>query len=274
VHAVAIPGPLFLAGSADRPSWPSAFVPFPLRDDAAIKRTPPLVRVRLSVQFRVHSRQMLCVGGSAIPLGWSFLSIAKVPMSWTPDDIWVVDIELPAGTRIEYKYVVLEEQDWTQQVNQAAEGRVEYSYRVSPDENPPDVRRITKQMAIVAWQAGPNRILQVPSEAELAELRRGGAVQRGPISISADAIAPGPPSGTSPPTLGAVSGASAATTGTQRLYGQQALGPAAFPPAPGASVPPRPEELAGIWEVLSLDEGGKPYLERRDVWGQGSSPNP
>lgn len=35
-------------------------------------------RVRLEVEYRVHSRQMLCVGGSAIPLGWSFLSIAKV----------------------------------------------------------------------------------------------------------------------------------------------------------------------------------------------------
>ena len=30
--------------------------------------------------------------------------------------------------------------------------------------SPPDVQRITKQMAIVAWQPGPNRLLQVPTE--------------------------------------------------------------------------------------------------------------
>jgi len=30
--------------------------------------------------------------------------------------------------------------------------------------SPPDVQKITKQMAIVAWQPGPNRLLQVPTE--------------------------------------------------------------------------------------------------------------
>ena len=39
---------------------------------------PLLCRVRLAVEYRVHSRQMICVGGSQIPFGWSFLSIAKV----------------------------------------------------------------------------------------------------------------------------------------------------------------------------------------------------
>lgn len=72
---------------------------FPFRDDAALepKRTPPLVRVRLAVEYRVHSRQMLCVGGSQIPFGWSFLSIAKVPMSWNPRDIWTVEVSGGAG---------------------------------------------------------------------------------------------------------------------------------------------------------------------------------
>lgn len=73
--------------------------------------------MRLSVEYRVHSRQMLCVGGSQIPFGWSFLSIAKVPASWNPGDMWAVEVELPAGTKVEYKYVILEEQDWTQQVS-------------------------------------------------------------------------------------------------------------------------------------------------------------
>lgn len=52
----------------------------------------PLVRVRLSVHYRVHSRQMLCIGGSQIPLGWSFLSIAKVPMTWNSGDIWTCEV--------------------------------------------------------------------------------------------------------------------------------------------------------------------------------------
>lgn len=81
---------------------------------------------------------MLCVGGSQIPFGWSFLSIAKVPMTWNQGDIWTCEVSrgrpglcrpecpphpsecsrrrlrvqllLPAGQRIEYKYVILEEQ--------------------------------------------------------------------------------------------------------------------------------------------------------------------
>ena len=52
----------------------------------------PLVRVRLSVHYRVHSRQILCIGGSQIPLGWSFLSIAKVPMTWNSGDIWTCEV--------------------------------------------------------------------------------------------------------------------------------------------------------------------------------------
>ena len=52
----------------------------------------PTVRVKLSVHYRVHSRQILCIGGSQIPLGWSFLSIAKVPMTWTPGDVWVCEV--------------------------------------------------------------------------------------------------------------------------------------------------------------------------------------
>lgn len=52
----------------------------------------PLVRVRLSVEYRVHSRQMLCIGGSQIPLGWSFLSISKVPMTWNSGDVWTCEV--------------------------------------------------------------------------------------------------------------------------------------------------------------------------------------
>jgi hypothetical protein len=52
----------------------------------------PTVRVRLSVHYRVHSRQMLCIGGSQIPFGWSFLSIAKVPMTWNQGDVWICEV--------------------------------------------------------------------------------------------------------------------------------------------------------------------------------------
>lgn len=199
---------------------------------------------------------MLCVGGSAIPFGWSFLSIAKVPMSWQPTDIWTVDVELPAGMRVEYKYVILEEQDWTKQVDEAAEGRVEYTYRVQPDANPPDVQHITRQMAIVAWQAGPNRVVQVPTEAELARLKKGMRIER----------LPAPQEGSAP--------------GSQRSYGQLAFGKERLSPV-GAFPPPidpsagavQPEELVGVWEVLTIDDSGQPFLERRDVWGRGESPS-
>lgn len=59
-------------------------------DDAPIE--PPMVKVRLKVHYRCFNRQMLCIGGSNIPFGWSFLSIAKVPMSWTDGDVWVTEV--------------------------------------------------------------------------------------------------------------------------------------------------------------------------------------
>ena len=121
---------------------------------------------------------MLCVGGSAIPFGWSFLSIAKVPMCWEPDDIWVVEVELPAGSKVEYKYVILEEQDWTQQVNASTEGTVEYSYRVHPETSPPDIQKITRKMAIVAWQSGPNKVLHVPSEKDIESIPKNKKILR------------------------------------------------------------------------------------------------
>ena len=79
-----------------------------------------------------------------------------------------LQVSLPAGQHIEYKYVILEEQDWTKLENEETEGVVEISYRsgAAPG-SPPDVHTITRQMAIVAWQPGPNRILQVPSEVRL-----------------------------------------------------------------------------------------------------------
>lgn len=146
------------------------------RYDANADDEKPMVRVRLSVHYRCHSRQMLCIGGSNIPFGWSFLSIAKVPMSWTEGDIWVTEVDVPAGTRLEYKYVILEEQDWTKQENDDVEGVVT-TFRVTPGEVP-DVQSITKKMAIVAWQPGPNRVLIVPQEEEFAGMVPGEVRER------------------------------------------------------------------------------------------------
>eukprot|EP00879_Flechtneria_rotunda_P011658 GHRR01012178.1.p1 GENE.GHRR01012178.1~~GHRR01012178.1.p1 ORF type:complete len:273 (+),score=52.98 GHRR01012178.1:335-1153(+) len=130
------------------------------------EKEKPLVRVQLSVHYRVHSRQMLCVGGSQIPFGWSFLSIAKVPMTWNQGDIWTCE-------------------DWTKLENEDSEGLVEVTYRSGSEPGrPPDIQNIQKQMAIVAWQPGPNRIVQVPTEAELSTLTAGQIVERVPARAS------------------------------------------------------------------------------------------
>ena len=54
-------------------------------------------------------------------------------------------------------------QDWTKQESEDAEGVVTFRYGAEPDQ-PPDVQTIQKQMGIVGWQPGPNRVVQVPSE--------------------------------------------------------------------------------------------------------------
>ena len=55
-------------------------------------------------------------------------------------------------------------QDWTKQESEDAEGIVTFSYRTEREDSPPDVATIQKQMAIVAWQPGPNRVVQVPTQ--------------------------------------------------------------------------------------------------------------
>lgn len=176
-------GPFF-SGQQTQPEQPE-----PASSSRQQDKERPLVRVQLSVHYRVHSRQMLCVGGSQIPFGWSFLSIAKVPMTWNQGDIWTTELLLPAGQRIEYKYVILEEQDWTKLENEDSEGLVEVSYRSGSEPGrPPDIQVIQKQMAIVAWQPGPNRVVQVPNEAELASLSAGEVVERVPARPSSSRV--------------------------------------------------------------------------------------
>ena len=80
--------------SSGRAAGQAEVIQFPKRSESepGPRKDPPLVRIRLSVNYRVHSRQMLCIGGSQIPFGWSFLSIAKVPMVWTEGDVWTAEV--------------------------------------------------------------------------------------------------------------------------------------------------------------------------------------
>jgi hypothetical protein len=56
-------------------------------------------------------------------------------------------------------------------VNEESQGLVEISYRTGLEPGrPPDSQAIQRQMAIVAWQPGPNRVLNVPSEVSSAAL--------------------------------------------------------------------------------------------------------
>ena len=74
-------------------------------------------------------------------------------------------LNFPEGARIEYKYVVLEDQNWTKQDDEAAEGLVPL-YRPSGDVTEPVTEAIVRKMAIVAWQPGPNLVFTVPSQEE------------------------------------------------------------------------------------------------------------
>ena len=76
-----------------------------------------------------------------------------------------MQLNFPEGARIEYKYVVLEDQNWTKQDDEAAEGLVPL-YRPSGDVTEPVTEAIVRKMAIVAWQPGPNLVYTVPSQDE------------------------------------------------------------------------------------------------------------
>lgn len=94
--------------SSGRTAGQADVIQFPKRSEseAGQRKDPPLVRIRLSVNYRVHSRQMLCIGGSQIPFGWSFLSIAKVPMVWNQGDIWTAEVHLVADTSVPCQAIV------------------------------------------------------------------------------------------------------------------------------------------------------------------------
>jgi hypothetical protein len=165
---------------------------------------------------------------------------------------------------LEYKYVVLEEQDWTALRDDASEGLVPpaVTYRTTAagggpaSRPPPDAGSIARKMAIVAWQPGPNRALQVPTAQELASLVPGVPVERAPARPTSGGA------GTGPGGLGE--------------WGAGGGPPPPAPPPPAAAWEPATaarDPYEGTWEVLSLEPdpeaGGqlRPRLDRHDVWG-------
>lgn len=60
--------------------------------------------------------------------------------------------------------MILEEQDWTQQVNELSEGKVEYTYRIEPDSRWAYVMlNLLTEWAVAAGQGG----VHVPHRARL-----------------------------------------------------------------------------------------------------------
>lgn len=80
--------------TSGRSAADTSYVQFPSRQarEPTANQKNPTVRVKLNVHYRVHSRQMLCIGGSQLPFGWSFLSIANVPLAWNPGDVWSTEV--------------------------------------------------------------------------------------------------------------------------------------------------------------------------------------
>ncbi|DBA84833.1 TPA: hypothetical protein ACH3X1_005862 [Trebouxia sp. C0004] len=141
-------------------------------------------------------------------------------------------------------------QDWTKQENEDAEGVVSFSYRTKPEE-PPDVQTIQKQMAIVAWQPGPNRIVQVPSQVEIDALKPGVVQNREPAKPQRQ-------------------------TYYARRFGQQAFGSGSrligsLQDMSKEEEKRLEEELKGTYETITLKANGQALVERRDVWGGSGS---
>lgn len=184
-------------------------------------------------------------------------------------------------------------QDWTKLENDDAQGLVEINYRTAADPGrPPDVQVIQKQMAIVAWQPGPNRVLQVPSEVRGRGFEGGDRPRvggRGATCCKATGEWPACSCSCHAPPDRCSSGlrcgmprrpllpcaAARPQSELQQLKPGDVL--ERIPAAPsqrlpyettGKLPPPlRPDPFEGTWEVLTQDAEGRPFLDRHDVWG-------
>eukprot|EP00241_Pyramimonas_parkeae_P005007 CAMPEP_0114233408 /NCGR_PEP_ID=MMETSP0058-20121206/5150_1 /TAXON_ID=36894 /ORGANISM="Pyramimonas parkeae, CCMP726" /LENGTH=366 /DNA_ID=CAMNT_0001344999 /DNA_START=289 /DNA_END=1389 /DNA_ORIENTATION=+ len=66
-----------------------------------------MITIRFQVHYQTYLGQELLIGGSHPSLG-SWDSDRAIPMVWTPGDIWMVEVELPAGAVCFYKYLLAE----------------------------------------------------------------------------------------------------------------------------------------------------------------------
>jgi hypothetical protein len=171
---------------------------------------------------------------------------------------------------------------------------VEFEYRNPGDEAAgivPDVARIQRRMAIVAWQPGANRVVAVPTEDEAAALVRG-APPLARVPARAPARAGGPPVGFRPRTPGTPAfgrraggeegpmlpggeGRSGGSGSDSNSDGESAAGSVPLSSSASSSPGPPPLEARkrrpapddGTREQLSLTDESVIFLERRDVWG-------
>lgn len=78
--------------------------PFLPAQEALLQRR--MTKVQFWIQFHVEFGQSICLVGSSSELGKWILSDG-VPLAWSEGDMWNVVVEIPAGSVVEYKYVVV-----------------------------------------------------------------------------------------------------------------------------------------------------------------------
>eukprot|EP00238_Polyblepharides_amylifera_P005438 CAMPEP_0196580046 /NCGR_PEP_ID=MMETSP1081-20130531/26575_1 /TAXON_ID=36882 /ORGANISM="Pyramimonas amylifera, Strain CCMP720" /LENGTH=178 /DNA_ID=CAMNT_0041899809 /DNA_START=486 /DNA_END=1022 /DNA_ORIENTATION=+ len=66
-----------------------------------------MITIRFQVHYQTYIGQELLIGGSHPALGgWD--TERALPMEWTAGDIWMAEVELPAGAVCFYKYLLAE----------------------------------------------------------------------------------------------------------------------------------------------------------------------
>ncbi len=188
---------------------------------------------------------------------------------------------------------------------------MEVEYRSASDAGrQPDVTIITKQMAIVAWQPGPNRIVQVPTEVSsngvvalrlqacnTQQARLSHAQRCSMHRLHHSQLCPTPTPIFQPPnpritllptscqrTPSSVRSSIRCIfpTSSRTQAELQGLKPGAFvervpikptarPIYEGEPAPRRPDPFEGTWEVLYVNKDSSVLLDRHDVWGWPSS---
>jgi hypothetical protein len=97
------PAPGAAAAASPRP-LPARAAPAELAAEAAPQRRA--ARVRFCLNFHVDFGQRVCLVGGSPELGAWVLADA-VPLEWGDGDQWHAAVDLPAGSVVEYKYVVV-----------------------------------------------------------------------------------------------------------------------------------------------------------------------